>query len=282
MNIEQVFADAKTDELLINGASVAWVYGRGTRYAIDRPFSDQASALRWIQDLARRSGTRLDPLYPANGGMLEGGRFRWHCVLPPVAEHGPIISIRRHRFADLTLKDFSLSCDIAVQLRETIAAKQPMLVCGATGSGKTTFLAALMHEFMCDERLMILEHLPELPRLGSQWVRLTERAPNVEGVGGVTIERLFEEALRLRPDRFVIGEIRGREAPIYLKSLLSGHVGSLATMHAGSARAAWTRLVSLCADKEEASESLRTSCVVAVMLENRRVVEIEEIRGQLT
>lgn len=273
MNIAEIFADARVDELLINGAASAWVYRDGGRCELPRPFADQSSAIQWIQGLARQHGVRLDPLYPANGGVIAAASLRWHCVLPPVAEQGPVISIRRHRFAEVLLRDFVFSCGHQI-LMDALAHHKSILICGGTGSGKTTLLATLMQEFMTVERLMILEHLPELPIASSQWVRLVERAANVEGVGAVGIDRLFEEALRLRPDRFVIGEIRGREAPIYLRSIMSGHRGSLATMHAATARQARERLMALC---QQYADLLPVENILGVFIKDRRVEAVEAI-----
>ncbi len=247
MDIEEIFADLSVEELLVNGACSAWVCARTGMRALASPFVDQRDALRWVQDLARRSGVRLDPLYPANGGMLQvTGLYRWHCVLPPIAVDGPLISIRRHNFSRLTLDDFGLAADVRQALVQAISRRRPLIICGATGAGKTTFLAALLNTYMRDERVIILEHIAELPCASERWMRLVERAPNIEGIGAVGMDRLLEEALRLRPERFVIGEIRGREAPTYIRSLMAGHGGSLATMHAGSVDACARRLQTLC------------------------------------
>lgn len=238
------FSDAQCDELLCNGPHTLWlVDARGMR-AGPAPFTDDLSMAEWVQDFAWSQGARLDPQCGSAGGLL-GEEFRWHCVLPPLARDGPLFSLRRHRFAHLDLASFAGHAQYAERLSTIMQARHNLLVVGPTGSGKTSLLVALLSAHARTERVLCVESTPEFPRLHPAWVRLVERPASIEGQGAVAMPRLVGEALRLRPDRLVIGEIRGREAASFVEAAMTGHGGTYATMHAGSVPEALRRLAYL-------------------------------------
>ncbi len=241
---ESVFRDEAVDEVLVSGRGTMSVV-RGRRIESGRsPFADREAFAVWLFELAREHGTRLDPMRPAAGGSLGGGAFRWHAVLSPVAADGPLLALRRHRFEALPLGAF-VGGDGARLLAAAFDHGKPLVIAGRTGSGKTSLLAALLAERAATERVVILEALEELPQASPHWVRLVERAPNLEGKGGVALPRLFQECLRLRPDRLVIGEVRGTEARVFTEAALTGHRGVVTTMHARSREQVLARLRAL-------------------------------------
>jgi len=180
------------------------------------------------------AGRRLDDAQPWVDGVLPGG-VRLHAVLPPLAD-GPHLSLRfaRHRpgGVESLVALGSLGRDLAVLLREVVAARASLVVTGGTGAGKTTVLAALVAECPADERVVVVEDVRELDPDHPHVVRLQGRGPNVEGVGGVTLVDLVRQALRMRPDRLVVGEVRGAEVRELLAALNTGHEGGMSTLHA--------------------------------------------------
>lgn len=246
--IEARLAGPGVDEVLFNGFAHGFLVRQGLAEAFASPFASDVDLVDWLQELAEREGVRLDPLLGAAGGSLDDGRIRWHAVLPPLSRDGPLASFRRHRFDAVTVDDFAVGCGDATatrsRLRQAVSSRRPLLIAGPTGAGKTTLLAALLAE-VASERMILIEATPELPRLGPSTVRLAERPPDLDGVGAVGLSRLVREALRLRPDRLVLGEIRGPEALAFLEMSATGHGGIMATLHAGSAEEARDRLVLL-------------------------------------
>lgn len=245
--IEARLAGPGVDELLFNGFAHGFLVRHGLLEEFATPFASDADLLDWLQELAEREGVRLDPVQGAAGGTLDEGRIRWHAVLPPLSRDGPLASFRRHRFDTLTVEDFAADDDgkaTLASLRLAVARRRPLLIVGPTGAGKTTLLAALLQE-VGDDRIVVIEALPELPRFGPRTIRLAGRAAGLEGTGAVDLSRLVREALRLRPDRLVLGEIRGPEARAFLEMCGTGHGGVIATLHAGSVEEARERLVLL-------------------------------------
>jgi pilus assembly protein CpaF len=238
------FDDQRVDEVLINGArSVMMVIGQRAEVGAS-PFASGQSMLQWLTQFARDQGVRLDPLCGSAGGMVaaedlptllgQTGQLRWHALLPPLSQDGPLLALRRHRFGAISLENFGGPDALKERLSLAVAQKRSLLIAGPTGSGKSTLLVALLAAHASQERVMILESIAEIPALFPTWVRLLERLPNLEGVGAVSLDRLLKESLRLRPDRLVLGEIRGGEARPFRNALLSGHEGAMATIHAGS------------------------------------------------
>lgn len=238
-----VFSDEAVDEVLVDGLGRMSVVRSGRSERQRSPFKGRDALAEWLLAAAEETGARLDPLRPATGGRL-GGAFRWHAVLSPTAPDGPLLSLRRHRFASLKLAAFAEG-SVADALLMAFECGRPLVIAGPTGSGKTSLLAALLAERAAHERVVCLEAFEELPDASPQWVRLVERTPNLEGKGGVTLARLFHESLRLRPDRLVLGEVRGAEARLFAEAALTGHRGVLTTMHAGSRAQVLARLRAL-------------------------------------
>lgn len=234
-------ADDALDEILVNGTSAMALVGRKSTVYESSPFADRAGMSVWVQDLAHAQGIRLDPLCAAAGGMLDSG-YRWHALLPPLCVDGPLLSLRRHRFASIQLDHFAGDRAGAVQAASDGSA---MLIAGPTGAGKTSFLSALLAHHALSERVVVVESLQELPALSPSWIRLVERRANIEGAGAISLATLLHEAMRLRPDRLVVGEIRGPEARTFLEALTTGHRGVMATIHAGSPEQAYLRLATL-------------------------------------
>ncbi len=243
VSISRYFEDPRVDELLLNAARGMTVL-RGTQ-AEHRasPFASVDVFVEWLHEFATAQGSRLDPMAPATGGSLDNASYRWHAVLPPLSPDGPLLSIRRHRFDSLSLASFAEAAEHVESLRRLVSRQRPLVVAGTTGSGKTSLLAALLRECAPDERVVILESLPELPAAAPGWIRLVVRPPSLAGRGGFGLTRLLEESLRLRPDRIVLGEIRGaEELAVFHAAKRTGHGGVMATIHAGSVSGARARL----------------------------------------
>jgi pilus assembly protein CpaF len=242
-------ADLSVTDLLVNGDGSVWV-DRGTgveRAAVRVPADDlRGLAVR----LAGVAGRRLDDAQPWVDGVLPGG-VRLHAVLPPLSEGGPHLSLRfaRHRPAglDALVALSALTAETAAVLRALVVDRVSLAVTGGTGAGKTTVLAALLAECPADERLVVVEDVRELDPCHPHVVRLQGRSPNVEGRGGVTLVDLVRQALRMRPDRLVVGEVRGPEVRELLAALNTGHEGGMSTLHANGPEELPARIEALAA-----------------------------------
>ena len=241
--IENFFAtDPSINEILIDSDRSLTIVRGNDRQLAESLFADSSTMTRWLQDFAFAQGIRLDPRKPYSGGFCQQSHLRWHCLIPPIAVDGPILSFRRHIFNNLSLNSFADPHNLLTNCRQLVRAGKPLLICGATASGKTTFLAALLQELCYQQRVMIIEAITELPLLSKLWVRCQAREAGVSDDAFVNLETLIEEILRLRPDRFVIGEVRGQEIIALLKALTIGHLGLLTTLHAESRQQVSARL----------------------------------------
>lgn len=235
-------ADGTTD-VLVTAPDEVWVDdGGGLRRTAVR-FPDEAAVRRLAQRLALAAGRRLDEAQPWVDGQLHGlgaGEFtvRLHAVLPPVATAGTCLSLRVLRPASQDLAALAaagtIDAEAATLLREVIAARLAFLVSGGTGAGKTTLLAAALGAVSERERIVCVEDAAELAPRHPHVVRLVARGANVEGVGEVTVRDLVRQALRMRPDRIVVGEVRGAEVVDLLAALNTGHDGGAGTVHANN------------------------------------------------
>lgn len=245
-----LFALPGVTDVLVNAPDSVWIdRGRGLERA--SVVLGSAEAVRALAvTLAAVAGRRLDDAEPTVDARLPDGT-RLHAVLPPVADGCAAISLRRVRAAPLTLADLTslgmFPAEVADLLAALVAARAPVLISGGTGSGKTTVLAALLSAADPGERIVVIEEAGEIVADHPHLVRLVERRPNVEGAGGVAMGRLVREALRMRPDRIVLGECRGPELRDVLAAANTGHPGSLTTIHANSASAVPARLEALAA-----------------------------------
>jgi len=232
--LARLATDRSVTDLLVNGDGAVWVdRGGGVERADARVAVDDLRRL--AVRLAGVAGRRLDDAQPWVDGVLPGG-VRLHAVLPPLADGGPHVSLRfaRHRpgGVDALARLGAATPDMVTLLREVVAARTSLVVTGGTGAGKTTVLAALVAECPADQRVVVVEDVRELDPEHPHVVRLQGRGPNVEGVGGVTLVDLVRQALRMRPDRLVVGEVRGAEVRELLAALNTGHEGGMSTLHA--------------------------------------------------
>ncbi len=232
--LAQLAVDRSVTDLLVNGDGAVWLdRGRGMERSSVRVETDDLRPL--AVRLAGVAGRRLDDAQPWVDGVLPGG-VRLHAVLPPLADGGPHLSLRfaRHRpgGVDALARLGSVTPDMAELLRGVVAARTSLVVTGGTSAGKTTVLAALVAECPADERIVVVEDVRELDPEHPHVVRLQGRGSNVEGVGGVTLVDLVRQALRMRPDRLVVGEVRGAEVRELLAALNTGHEGGMSTLHA--------------------------------------------------
>jgi pilus assembly protein CpaF len=229
-------------DVMVNGPSEVWL-DRG--YGIERvavTFPDDAAVRRLAQRLAAGAGRRLDDASPFVDATLPDGT-RLHAVLPPITAH-PTISLRVLQRRRFTLAQLAPP-DLAELLAALVAARLAVLVSGGTGSGKTTLLGAMLATATLDERLVVIEDAAELEIDHPHIVRLVTRAPNVEGQGAIGLRELVRQALRMRPDRLIVGEFRGAEMAELLVALNTGHEGGAATVHANTAGDVPARLVAL-------------------------------------
>jgi pilus assembly protein CpaF len=245
--LESLLALDGVTDVVVNGPSEVWFdRGRGMERARAR-FASDADVRRLAQRLTTGAGRRLDDAAPYVDAVLPDGT-RLHAVLPPVAERTSISLrvLRRRRFglADL-VRSGAVPDDVGELLRAVVRARVSFVITGGTGSGKTTLLAALLGEVPHDERLVLIEDAPELAVVHPHVVRLLARAPNIEGAGEIGQRELVRQALRMRPDRLVVGEFRGAEMVELLVALNTGHRGSAATLHANSARDVPARFAAL-------------------------------------
>lgn len=262
------FSRPEIDEILIDGGRNLWLLRGHRRERLPSPFVDLSDLRQRVLDLARASGVRLDPVIGAAGGSLDNGAFRWHCILPPMAPDGPLLSVRRHRFDRLSLADFDVPTSLLADIKTALLDGSHMIFAGPTGSGKSSFMAALLRLLPIEERIFIIESVPELSSTSLGAVRLTPRAANREEIGGFSLDRLLAETLRMLPDRIVIGEVRGQEAPVLLDAMRSGHRGLMTTMHASSADEVIARIGSRLPLGEQGWEQT-LSLPVAVILTKR-------------
>ena len=246
--LQPLLEDPTVDEVLVSGLAPVHVERAGRLEATDVAFSSEAQLRDVIERVLAPVGRRVDEASPLADARLPDGS-RVNVVLPPLAVDGPALTIRRFRRRGFSLDDLVASGTLTAPLRDllvqAVRARCNVLVCGGTGSGKTTTLNALSGAIDPGERIVTIEDAAELRLRQPHVVRLEARPPSLEGRGEVTIRALVRNALRMRPDRIVVGEVRGGEALDMLGALACGHDGSLCTVHAGSAPEALRRLETL-------------------------------------
>ena len=246
--LERLLRDPEVDEILVSGTKVIWVERGGRLAKTDASFESDDQLRLTIERLLAPAGRRVDEAEPLCDARLPDGS-RINVVLPPLAVDGPALSIRRFRPRGLSAAQLvelgSWSPDLVEILADAIERRLNILICGGTGSGKTTTLAAIAGLLGNDERIVTIEDTAELRLNLSHVVRLEGRPASIEGRGEVTIRSLVRNALRMRPDRIIVGEVRGAEALDMLIALSTGHEGSLTTIHAGSPAQALRRLETL-------------------------------------
>jgi pilus assembly protein CpaF len=241
--LEALLADPAVTEVMVNGPGRAYVERDGRLVPVELDL-DAAQIVRLAQRIVAPLGLRLDRSAPMADARLPDGS-RLHAVLPPLAPDGPCLTIRRFRTETMRLADFGAAGAAGAFLDACVRGGWNVLVAGATSAGKTTLLNVLSGAIGGDERVVTIEETAELQLRQPHVVRLEARPANGEGVGAVGVRDLVRAALRMRPDRLIVGEVRGAEALDMLQALNTGHDGSMCTVHANSALDALARLETL-------------------------------------
>ena len=240
--------DPAISDVLVNGPREVWVDRGFGLERTDVVFSDEAAVRRFAQRAATVAGRRLDDASPTVDVRMPDG-VRLHAVLPPVSPTGTLLSIRVGRRRSFTLAELqthgSMSAAMADAVQALVASRRAFLVTGGTGSGKTTLLATLLSAVPTRERIVLVEDSGELRPDHPHVIRLEARPANVEGAGEVTLRDLVRQALRMRPDRLVVGEVRGAEVVDLLAALNTGHEGGCGTVHANASTELPARLEAL-------------------------------------
>ena len=285
--IDPLVSDPEVSEVMINGPGPVWIERRG-RVCRSSVSLDGAAVDLLIERILAPLGRRVDQRAPFVDGRLPDGS-RVHVVVPPIAVDGPYVTIRRFVVPEVRLEMFAGTAVVAL-LDELVARGANVVVSGGTGAGKTTLLNALAARVSPDHRMVTIEDAAELQLGHPHVVRLEARPESREGAGAVTIRDLVRTALRMRPDRLVVGEVRGPEALDLLHALNTGHAGCLSTVHANGPVDALRRLATLATAADErlpveaAREHVAAAIDTIVHLErgadgSRRVVAIAEVIG---
>jgi pilus assembly protein CpaF len=291
--LEPLLADPTISDILVNDRNHVFIERAGMLQKVDTAFRDDRHLLQIIDRIVSRVGRRVDESSPMVDARLPDGS-RVNAIIPPLALDGPALSIRRFGTGPLQANQLvalkSISPEMMEVLVAAVRARISILISGGTGAGKTTFLNILSQYIPKTERIVTIEDAAEL-RLGLEnVVRLETRPPNVEGQGAVRQRQLLINCLRMRPDRIIIGEVRGEEAFDMLQAMNTGHEGSMTTIHANTPRDALTRLESMVAmsNLNLPEKSVRQQMVSAISIVvqvsrmsdgTRKVINISEITG---
>ena len=248
--LEPFLKDPSVSDILVNTYNHIYVEKFGKLEHTNARFKDDAHLMRIIDKIVSAMGRRVDESSPMVDARLPDGS-RVNAIIPPLAVDGPLLSIRRFAVNPLELNDLimlkTLTPEIAEILKGIVKAKLNILISGGTGSGKTTLLNVLSRFIPENERIVVIEDAAELQVKQEHLCRLESRPPNIEGKGEVTQRDLVRNSLRMRPDRIIVGEVRGKEAFDMLQAMNTGHEGSLTTVHANSPRDALMRLEAMVA-----------------------------------
>ncbi|HWQ25697.1 MAG TPA: CpaF family protein [Chlorobaculum sp.] len=246
--LEPLLADATISEIMVNGYQNVYVENNGCIQLTDIRFNDDAHLLKIIDKIVSRVGRRIDESSPMADARLPDGS-RVNAIIPPLALDGPILTIRRFSVVPLQMRDLiqknALTPAMAELLSALVKVKCNIIISGGTGSGKTTLLNILSGFIPTDERIVTIEDTAEMQLQQDHVIRLETRPTNIEGKGEITMRALVKNALRMRPDRIVLGEVRSAEVIDMLQAMNTGHDGSLTTIHANSPRDALGRLENL-------------------------------------
>ena len=291
--LEPLLKDPTISDILVNSHDTIYVERRGKIEATNVRFKDDEHLMRVIERIVSSVGRRIDESSPMVDARLQDGS-RVNAIIPPLSIDGPVLSIRRFGSDPLKMSSLieykALTKDIADMLQMVVNARLNVLISGGTGAGKTTLLNALSAFIPENERIVTIEDSAELQLQQPHVVRLETRPPNIEGKGEVTQRDLVRNALRMRPDRIVIGEVRGGEAIDMLQAMNTGHDGSLTTVHANTPRDALSRLETMIqmtgmrlsdrAMRQQVASALNLVVQVARLSDgSRRVTSISEITG---
>ncbi|MDJ0826052.1 MAG: CpaF family protein, partial [Rhodobacter sp.] len=291
--LEALLQDDTVNDILVNGPQQIFVERAGKLEMTDITFKDERHLLRIIDKIVSAVGRRVDESNPyVDARLADGSRF--NAMVPPIAVDGSLVSIRKFKKDKLGIKDLvefgAFSPEMAIYLEAAVACRLNVIVSGGTGSGKTTTLNALSSFIDNSERILTIEDTAELQLQQTHVGRMESRPPNVEGKGAVTPRDCLKNALRMRPDRIIVGETRGEEVIDMLQAMNTGHDGSMTTIHANSARDGISRLENMIAMAgiEMPLKAVRSQIASAVNLlvqasrlqdGSRRMVSITELTG---
>ena len=291
--LEPLLSDPSVSDILVNTYAKVYVERRGQLELTDISFHDNAHLMKIIEKIVSRVGRRVDEASPMVDARLPDGS-RVNAIIPPLAVDGPLLSIRRFSAVPLTMENLlsykSLSPPMVQVLAALGRAKVNILISGGTGSGKTTLLNLISGYISAAERIVTIEDAAELQLRQPHVVRLETRPPNIEGKGEVTQRALVRNALRMRPDRIILGEVRGAESLDMLQAMNTGHEGSLATIHSNTPRDALSRLenmvsmsgvnLTIRATRQQVCSAITVVVQVARLIDGcRKLVSIQEITG---
>jgi pilus assembly protein CpaF len=291
--LEPLLRDAKISDILVNDKDHVFVEKNGLLQRVDTSFRDDRHLLQIIDRIVSRVGRRVDESSPMVDARLPDGS-RVNAVIPPLALDGPSVSIRRFGTGPLAANQLvqlkSISPEMMEVLSSAVRARISILISGGTGAGKTTFLNILSQYIPNNERLVTIEDAAELRLAQENIVRLETRPPNIEGQGAIRQRQLLINSLRMRPDRIIIGEVRGEEAFDMLQAMNTGHEGSMTTIHANTPRDALSRLESMVAmtnmNLPERSVRQQMASAITIVAQatrmsdgTRKITNISEITG---
>jgi pilus assembly protein CpaF len=291
--LEVLLADPDISDILVNRYNQIYIEKFGKLQNVDLAFRDDAHLMQIIDRIVSKVGRRVDESSPYVDARLPDGS-RVNAIIPPLSLDGPVLSIRRFGLTPLKMNDIvafgSLNKEVMTILQGCVKARLNVLISGGTGTGKTTLLNILSEYVPTTERIITIEDSAELQLKQDHVVRLETRPPNIEGKGQVTQRDLVRNSLRMRPDRIIVGEVRGGEALDMLQAMNTGHDGSLSTIHANSARDALARLETmvLMAGMDLPERAIREQIASAIQLVlqlarlsdgSRKVVNVSEITG---
>ena len=291
--LEPLLEDPTVSEVMVNRPNQVYYERAGQLHLSERAFRDADHIMRIIEKIVAPIGRRIDEASPMVDARLPDGS-RVNCIIPPLAVDSPTITIRKFSRDPLQVDDLvaygTLSREMAEFLKACVAARINIVISGGTGSGKTTLLNVLSSFISADERIVTIEDPTELQLRQPHVVRLETRPPNVEGKGAVFARELVRNALRMRPDRIIVGEVRAGEAFDMLQAMNTGHDGSLTTVHANSPRDAMARIENMVlmagfelpikAIREQAASAIQLVCQVARLRDgSRRLTHLTEVTG---
>jgi pilus assembly protein CpaF len=291
--LEPLLKDDTVSDILINTPSKVYVERHGRIEKTDVKFQDSRHLIRVINKIVSAVGRRVDESQPmVDARLADGSRF--NAIIPPLAVDGPLVSIRKFSRKPITMQQLiafgSLSQEMAEILIAAVTARRNILISGGTGSGKTTLLNALSSFIGSTERIVTIEDSAELQLQQDHVGRLETRPPNIEGRGEITQRDLVRNALRMRPDRIIVGEVRAGEAFDMLQAMNTGHDGSMTTVHANTPRDALSRIeqmigmAGLDISPTSIRQQISTAINVVIQIERmddgrRRVVSVQEVVG---
>jgi pilus assembly protein CpaF len=292
--LELLMADPTISDILVNSYHQVYVERRGKLELTGISFTDDKHLMRIIEKIVSRVGRRIDESSPMVDARLPDGS-RVNAIIPPVALDGPMLSIRRFSVIPLKMEDLvktqkTLTPEMALMLEGLAKAKMNILISGGTGSGKTTMLNILSGYIPTSERIVTIEDAAELQLQQPHVVRLETRPPNIEGKGEISSRALVRNALRMRPDRIIIGEVRGAEAVDMLQAMNTGHEGSMTTIHSNSPRDAVARMENMIgmsgvslphkACRQQIAAAITLIIQISRLTDGKRkMVSIQEITG---